>query len=148
MPLPLTISCSSKSRLVLPFWYLLTRVVPDRFQHSSKTVVCCVCVVHRSIEQRAYDRTFACAICLSADVSSGDTSEWMWMPFGVVSGVGLIRGVLDFGGDRWKGRGSLSVNTMQKWRIDWLLTRVWKVDNISLWRMYRWIRWRRGFLMI
>jgi len=36
MPLPLTISCSSKSRLVLtflvlPFWYLLTRVVPDIF---------------------------------------------------------------------------------------------------------------------
>jgi len=30
--------------LVLPFWYLLTRVVPDRFQQSSKTVVC-VCVV-------------------------------------------------------------------------------------------------------
>jgi len=50
MPLPLTISCFSKSRLVLlflvlPFWYLLTRVVPDRFQQSSKTVVCvCVCV--------------------------------------------------------------------------------------------------------
>jgi len=45
MPLPLTISCSSKSRLVLtflvlPFWYLLTRVVPDLFQKSSKTVVC------------------------------------------------------------------------------------------------------------
>ena len=45
MPLPLTISCSSKSRLVLtflvlPFWYLLTRVVPDIFQKSSKTVVC------------------------------------------------------------------------------------------------------------
>jgi len=45
MPLPLTISCSSKSRLVLtflvlPFWYLLNRVVPDRFQQSSKTVVC------------------------------------------------------------------------------------------------------------
>jgi len=50
MPLPLTSSCSSKSRLaltflVLPFWYLLTRVVPDIFQTSSKTVVCvCVCV--------------------------------------------------------------------------------------------------------
>ena len=44
MPLPLTISCSSKSRLVLtclvlPFWYLLTRVVLDMFQKSSKTVV-------------------------------------------------------------------------------------------------------------
>jgi len=45
MPLPLTISCSSKSRLalnflVLPFWYLLTWVVPDILQKSSKTVVC------------------------------------------------------------------------------------------------------------
>jgi len=45
MPLPLTISCSSKSRLVLtflvlPFWYLFTRVVPYIFQKSSKTVVC------------------------------------------------------------------------------------------------------------
>jgi len=49
MPLPLTISCSSKSRLVLPswflpFWYLFTRVVPDKFQKSSKTTVC-VCVL-------------------------------------------------------------------------------------------------------
>jgi len=45
MPLSLTVSCSSKSRLVLPswflpFWYLLTRVVPDKFQKSSKTIVC------------------------------------------------------------------------------------------------------------
>ena len=45
MPLPLTISCSTKSRLVLtflvlPFWYLLTRLVPDIFQKSSKTIVC------------------------------------------------------------------------------------------------------------
>ena len=49
IPLPLTISCSSKYRLVLPFlvlpfWYLLTWVDPDIFQTSSKTVVC-VCVV-------------------------------------------------------------------------------------------------------
>ena len=50
MPLPLTISFSNKSRLVLtflvlPFWYLLTRVVTDKLQKSSKTVVCvCVCV--------------------------------------------------------------------------------------------------------
>ena len=50
MPLPLIISYSNKSRLVLPFlvlpfWYLLTRVVPDRFQQSSKTVVCVVNVI-------------------------------------------------------------------------------------------------------
>jgi len=30
MPLPLAIFCSSKSRLVLPFWCRLTRVVPDK----------------------------------------------------------------------------------------------------------------------
>ena len=49
MSLTLTISCSSKSRLVLPFlvlpfWYLLTRVVSDKFQNSSKMIVCCVCI--------------------------------------------------------------------------------------------------------
>jgi len=32
------------------------------------------------------------------------------MPFGVVSGVGLGMGVLDFGGDRRKERGSFGVN--------------------------------------
>ena len=40
------------------------------------------------------------------------------MPFGVVSGVGLPMGVLTFGGDRRRGRGSLGVNAMQKWRTD------------------------------
>jgi len=45
MPLPLTDSCSSKSRLVLPFWCQLTWVVPDKIQEGRKTVVCvCVCV--------------------------------------------------------------------------------------------------------
>ena len=43
--MPLTISCSTKSRLVLtflvlPFWYLLTRVDLDIFQTSSEMVVC------------------------------------------------------------------------------------------------------------
>jgi len=39
-------------------------------------------------------------------VSSGNTADWFWMPFGVVSGVGLGMGVLDFGGDRRRGMGS------------------------------------------
>jgi len=30
MSLPLTVPCSSKSTLVLPFWYWHTRVVPDK----------------------------------------------------------------------------------------------------------------------
>jgi len=45
MQLSITISCSSKSRLVLPFWCRLTRVVPDKIQEGRKMVVCvCVCV--------------------------------------------------------------------------------------------------------
>ena len=40
-------------------------------------------------------------------MSSGNTADWIWMPFGVVSGVGLGMGVLTFGGDRRRGRGSL-----------------------------------------
>ena len=45
MPLPLTISCSGKSILVLPSWFLpflyrLTRVVPDKIQKSRKMCVC------------------------------------------------------------------------------------------------------------
>ena len=43
-------------------------------------------------------------------MSSGNTADWIRMLFGVVSGVGLDMGVLDFGGDRQKGRGSLKVN--------------------------------------
>jgi len=32
------------------------------------------------------------------------------MPFGMESGIGLCMGVLDFGDDRQRGRGSLGVN--------------------------------------
>jgi len=47
MPLPLTISCSSKSKLVLPFWCWFTWVVPDKIQEGHKMDVCvraCMCV--------------------------------------------------------------------------------------------------------
>jgi len=40
MPLPLTISYSSISRLVLPFLCWLTQVVPDKIQEGHKTVMC------------------------------------------------------------------------------------------------------------
>jgi len=39
LPLPLTVSCSSKSRLVLPFWYWLTRIVLDKGLLNR----CCFC---------------------------------------------------------------------------------------------------------
>ena len=44
MPLQLTVSCFSKSRLVLPFWYRLTWVVLDKGQMG----VCTVLASHRA----------------------------------------------------------------------------------------------------
>jgi len=40
-------------------------------------------------------------------VNCGKTADWIRMPFGVVSGVGLGMGVLDFGGDHQRGMGGL-----------------------------------------
>jgi len=53
--LPLTISCSSKSRLVLtflvlPFWYLLTRVVPTYSRRAVKWL--CVCWYGACLQSR------------------------------------------------------------------------------------------------
>jgi len=45
MPLPLTVSCCRESRLVLPFWYRLTRVVPGK---GLLTVVVVVVLAHFS----------------------------------------------------------------------------------------------------
>ena len=39
MPLPLTVSCFSKIQIGFTFWYLLTRVVPDKWPLNG-----CVCV--------------------------------------------------------------------------------------------------------
>jgi len=48
--------------------------------------------------------------CLCAHRHCGKMADWIGMPFGVVSVIGLRSGVLDFGGDRPRGRGSLGVN--------------------------------------
>ena len=46
MPLPLIVSCFSKYRLVLPFWYRLTRVVPEKGPLNGCVCVCvCVCLL-------------------------------------------------------------------------------------------------------
>jgi len=42
-------------------------------------------------------------------VHCGKTADWIRMPFGVVSGVSQGMGVLDWGGDRRRGRGSFEV---------------------------------------
>ena len=80
MPLPLTVSCSSKSRLVLtflvlPFWYLLTRVDPDIFQTSSKTVVC-VCVTSQNFQKAQLSLRDHLMCCISWNRNNCCTNVW------------------------------------------------------------------------
>jgi len=42
MPLPLTVSCFSEIAIGLPFWYRLTRVVPEKGQLNG-----CVCLYNK-----------------------------------------------------------------------------------------------------
>jgi len=62
MPLPLNISCSSKSRLVLPFWCRLTQVVPDKIQEGCK-MVGCLCVY---VPVCMHACVHACSVLLSS----------------------------------------------------------------------------------
>ena len=64
----------------------------------------------RIAEQSTYVIAHVFHPCLSAHVNCGKMADWIQMPFGVVSGVRHGMGVLDFGGDRRRGRGSLGVN--------------------------------------
>jgi len=55
VPLPLTASCFSKIQIGLPFWYRLTRVVPDKGPLNECVCVCvCVCGQRRSWSVPAY----------------------------------------------------------------------------------------------
>jgi len=52
MPLPLTVSCSSQSRLVLPSWYWLTWVVPEEGPLNGCMYVF---VVHKQVNSKILD---------------------------------------------------------------------------------------------
>ena len=54
----------------------------------------------RIAEQSAYVIDHVVHPCLSAHRYCDKMADWIRMPFGVVSGVRLGMGVLDFGGDR------------------------------------------------
>jgi len=58
MSLPLTVSCSSKSTFVLPFWCRFTRVVPDKGPLNG----CCCCYLLR---RRRLCFWFGLFVCLS-----------------------------------------------------------------------------------
>jgi len=58
-------SASAKSRLVLPFWYWLTQVVPEKGPLNGCLCVCvracvraCVCVCNKVVENNIYCRFF------------------------------------------------------------------------------------------
>jgi len=48
-------------------------------------------------------------------VYCGKMADWIRIPFGVVSGIGRGMGVLDGGGDHWRGRSSFGVNLGPLW---------------------------------
>jgi len=59
MPLPLTVSASVKSRLVLPLWYRLTRVVPDKGPLNGCVCDCPHCILYCHLLHRI---TCHCAV--------------------------------------------------------------------------------------
>jgi len=62
IPLPLTVSCFSKSRLVLPFWYRLTWVVPDKGPLNG--CECVICVYNMYIKKCAAEFIIIFAVAL------------------------------------------------------------------------------------
>jgi len=60
-----------------------------------------------SVEWSGYVMEHSSVPFVHPHMSSGKTADWIWTLFGMVNGIGLSMGVLDFGGDRRRGRGSL-----------------------------------------
>ena len=60
MPLPLSVSCFSKIQLVLPFWYRLTQVVPDKGPLNGCVCVC-VCVAYIIFHSTVFIALAKCA---------------------------------------------------------------------------------------
>jgi len=66
MPLPLTVSCFSKIQIGFTFWYLLTRVVPDKWPLNVCVCVCvCVCATLCIAQRHAATSVTVCG-CRSA----------------------------------------------------------------------------------
>ena len=57
-------------------------------------------------------------------VNCGKKADWIWMPFGVMSGVGRVMGVFDGGGDRRREGTVLGMGTL--WRSFILCREGWR----------------------
>jgi len=72
MPLPLTVSV--KSRLVLPFWYRLTRVVPEKGRKTGVCVCVRVCVNSQSVAYGVNVPSSVSALTTVAATDAGSTN--------------------------------------------------------------------------
>jgi len=91
----------SKPLLCVSIFFQLPRNrYAERLILRNKPIIVSASLSIRIAEKSAYVTEMSSHVCLSAHRYCGKTADWIQMPFGVVSGVGLGRGVLDFGGDR------------------------------------------------
>ena len=122
MPLPLTISCSSKSRLVFNVPGFPFLVVPNIFQKSSKTVVCvCVCLwmglfwreaVWTGNRVRIYDCVSELSVMHDAITATEITVSWYPYPAAspdhVVTSYDVQKAIDD---RKWRSVGSVAATT-------------------------------------
>jgi len=59
---------------------------------SANVTVSLLLIISASLHRakRSWYGKFTCPMCPSAHVTSGKMADWIWMPFWVVSGVGLV----------------------------------------------------------
>ena len=88
MPLPLTVSCFSESRLILPFWFRPTLVVLEKGPFNVCVCVCVCLSVWSEVQTCVWPSGFHCHSLSIASVKSRLVLPfWYW----------LIRVVLDRG---------------------------------------------------
>jgi len=76
VPLPLTASCFSKIQIGLPFWYRLTRVVPDKGPLNECVCVCvCVFSVGHGACRRPHCRSGTVVRTITEDSESLDDDD-------------------------------------------------------------------------
>ena len=92
-------------------------------------------------------------MCLSLCLYCDKTADWIWMPFGVVSGIGRGIGVLDGSGDRRREGAVLVVNVghpivtneilcvrggdaaLPRLLWDFLFSRLWHIVVVRIWHV-------------
>jgi len=102
--------CCVRAELSHVIW--LTSTVRIRLSLSSASLSFNIASVSTNGVDLPPTSSVGLSVCLSVyvwKVYCVKTADWIRMPFGMVSGVSRGMGVLDRGGDRRRGRGSIGV---------------------------------------